>query len=38
MSHDCAVMQQGVTDFATVNQKDFRDCGFQRIWNPPAPD
>jgi hypothetical protein len=22
------LIQQGVTDFATVNEKDFRDCGF----------
>ena len=25
---------QGVTEFATVNEKDFRDFGFQRVWNP----
>ena len=30
------LIQQGVTDFATVNEKDFRDCGFQRVWNPLA--
>ncbi len=30
--------QQGVTDFATVNEKDFRDCGFRRVWNPLAAD
>lgn len=30
------LIQQGVTEFATVNEKDFRDCGFQRVWNPLA--
>ena len=25
---------QGVTDFATVNVKDFEGLGFQRVWNP----
>lgn len=30
--------QQGVTDFATANEKDFRDCGFSRVWNPLAAD
>ena len=24
----------GVTEFATVNEKDFRDAGFERVWNP----
>jgi len=24
----------GVTDFATVNTKDFNDLGFRRVWNP----
>ena len=24
----------GVTDFATRNTKDFRGCGFRRIWDP----
>jgi len=24
----------GVTDFATVNTKDFQDVGFERVWNP----
>lgn len=28
--------QQGVTEFATVNEKDFRDFGFKRVWNPLA--
>ena len=32
------LIQQGVTEFATVNEKDFRDCGFQRVWNPLAAD
>jgi hypothetical protein len=30
------LIQQGVTDFATVNEKDFRNCGFRRVWNPLA--
>lgn len=25
---------QGVTEFATVNVKDFEGLGFQRVWNP----
>ncbi|MGV3660942.1 MAG: TA system VapC family ribonuclease toxin [Prosthecobacter sp.] len=25
---------QGVTDFATVNLKDFEGAGFKRVWNP----
>ena len=28
------LIQQGVTEFATVNEKDFRDFGFKRVWNP----
>lgn len=28
------LIQQCVTEFATVNEKDFRDCGFRRVWNP----
>jgi len=24
----------GVSEFATANEKDFRDCGFERVWNP----
>lgn len=24
----------GVTEFATTNVKDFRDLGFQRVWDP----
>jgi hypothetical protein len=26
----------GVTDFTTVNLKDFQDCGFKKVWNPLA--
>ncbi len=26
--------QQGVTEFATVNEKDFQGFGFTRVWNP----
>ena len=26
----------GVTDFATLNLKDFQGCGFTRVWNPLA--
>lgn len=29
-----ALLRQGVTEFATVNEKDFRDFGFKRVWNP----
>jgi uncharacterized protein len=25
---------QGVTEFATVNTKDFEELGFRRVWNP----
>jgi hypothetical protein len=25
------LIQQGITEFATVNIKNFRDCGFQRV-------
>jgi hypothetical protein len=32
------LIQQGVTDFATVNEKDFRDCGLRWVWNPLAGD
>lgn len=28
---------QGVTDFATVNVKDFEGLGFRRVWNPLVP-
>ncbi len=27
----------GVTDFATLNVKDFQNLGFQKVWNPLAP-
>jgi predicted nucleic acid-binding protein len=26
----------GVTDFATLNLKDFQDLGFKKVWNPLA--
>jgi len=29
-----ALLRQGVTEFATVNEKDFQDFGFKRVWNP----
>lgn len=29
-----SLVRQGVTEFATVNEKDFRDFGFERVWNP----
>lgn len=28
------LVENGVTEFATVNEKDFRDFGFRRVWNP----
>lgn len=28
---------QGVTEFATVNVKDFEGLGFRKVWNPIAP-
>lgn len=28
---------QGVTEFATVNVKDFGGLGFRKVWNPIAP-
>lgn len=28
---------QGVTDFATVNVKDYEGLGFRRVWNPLLP-
>lgn len=28
------LIQQGVTEFATANEKDFHDFGFKRVWNP----
>jgi predicted nucleic acid-binding protein len=29
-----ALIRNGVTDFATVNVKDFQAAGFRRVWNP----
>ena len=29
-----SLIQQGVTEFATVNTKDFGGFGFTRVWNP----
>jgi predicted nucleic acid-binding protein len=29
-----SLVQQGVTEFATVNVKDFEGFGFARVWNP----
>ena len=29
-----SLLQQGVTDFATANTKDFMGFGFARVWNP----
>lgn len=31
-----SLIQQGVTEFATVNEKDFQGLGFARVWNPLA--
>lgn len=31
------LIQQGVTEFATVNLKDFQGFGFTRVWNPLQP-
>lgn len=31
-----ALHRQGVTAFATANVKNFRDFGFDRVWNPVA--
>lgn len=28
------MVAQGVTDFATLNAKDFEGAGFRRVWNP----
>ena len=28
---------QGVTEFATVNVKDFEGLGFRKVWNPLTP-
>lgn len=32
-----AMVRQGVTDFATVNVKDFEGMGFAKVWNPLKP-
>jgi len=24
----------GISNFATANIKDFKDCGFEKVWNP----
>jgi len=29
-----SLLQQGVTEFATVNVKDFEGLGFAKVWNP----
>lgn len=29
-----SLLRQGVTEFATVNTKDFAGFGFTRVWNP----
>jgi toxin-antitoxin system PIN domain toxin len=29
-----SLLQRGVTEFATVNVKDFEKIGFHRVWNP----
>lgn len=31
-----ALLRSGVTEFATVNSKDFAGVGFKRVWNPFA--
>ena len=31
-----SMVAQGVTEFATANVKDYKDLGFQRVWNPLA--
>lgn len=31
-----SLVRQGVTEFATVNTKDFEGFGFRRVWNPLA--
>lgn len=33
-----SMIAQGVTEFATVNTKDFEGLGFQRVWNPLGSD
>lgn len=29
-----SLVHQGVTEFATVNVRDFQGLGFERVWNP----
>ena len=29
-----SMIEQGVTEFATVNAKDFHGAGFSKVWNP----
>lgn len=29
-----SLLEQGVTEFATMNKKDFEGFGFERVWNP----
>lgn len=29
-----SLVAQGITDFATVNLKDFQGIGFKKVWNP----
>jgi uncharacterized protein len=31
------LLDQGVTEFATANVRDFEGLGFKRLWNPIAP-
>jgi toxin-antitoxin system PIN domain toxin len=31
------LLRAGVTELATRNVKDFRDFGFQRVWDPSVP-
>jgi uncharacterized protein len=30
------LLAHGVSDFATVNERDFQGLGFRRVWNPLA--
>ena len=32
-----SLLHHGVTEFATVNVRDFDGFGFKRVWNPLAP-
>jgi len=31
-----ALLHHGVTRFATANVRDFKDFGFEEVWNPLA--